>query len=263
MPNVRDICDFLETLAPNRLAEEWDNVGLLVGNATHQVDKVMTCLTVTPTTVAEAVREKASVLITHHPLPFRPLKRITSESNVGRMLLDLIANNVAIYSAHTAYDSATLGMNAAWAEAIELTNVRPLSPLEDDPDELGAGRVGEYAEPIAVTELADRLKRFHDIGNIKTVGDADRLVSRVALACGSAGGFLSNAISAGCDVFITGETTFHTCLEAEAAGVSLMLVGHYASERFGMEQLAAALGEEFSDVAVWCSRDEADPITWL
>lgn len=263
MPNVRDICDFLETLAPKSLAEEWDNVGLLVGSANNNVSKIMTCLTVTPDTVAEAVREQVSVLVTHHPLPFRPLKRITSESNVGRMLLELISNDIAVYSSHTSYDSAALGINAAWAEAIELTSVRPLVPSEDDPDNLGSGRRGEYAEPIAVTELANRLKQFHNIGNIKTVGDADRLVSSVALACGSAGGFLSHAIAAGCDVFITGETTFHTCLEAEAAGTSLMLVGHFASERFGVEKMADELAKAFPDIAAWCSRDETDPITWL
>ncbi len=109
MPTVASIAAFLEQLAPARLAEEWDNVGLLVGRRDQAVKKLMTCLTVTPASAAEAVEAGADLIVTHHPLPFNAMKRLTADTTAGRLLLDLIAAHVAVYSAHTAFDSAAEG----------------------------------------------------------------------------------------------------------------------------------------------------------
>src|SRR5689334_23056183 len=108
---VQEVCDFLETFAPARLAEEWDNVGLLVGDRKRPVRKVMTCLTITPASAAEAVAEGVDLIVTHHPLPFKPLKRLTADSLPGRLLLQLIGANIAVHSPHTAFDSAAAGIN--------------------------------------------------------------------------------------------------------------------------------------------------------
>jgi len=110
------ICDFLDQFAPPVLAAEWDNVGLLVGDRTQKVERVLTCLTITPAVAAEAIRERADLIVTHHPLPFRPLKRLTADEPAGRLLLDLIRAGVAIHSPHTAFDSAAAGINQQLAE---------------------------------------------------------------------------------------------------------------------------------------------------
>ena len=89
MPTLAETVEILEQFAPLALAEEWDNVGLLVGDRGRSIQRLMTCLTITPTTVDEAVRERADLVVVHHPLPFRPLSRITSDTTVGRMLLAL------------------------------------------------------------------------------------------------------------------------------------------------------------------------------
>src|SRR5262245_7994078 len=111
MPTVSDVCRFLERFAPPELAEEWDNVGLLVGDPQRNVKSVMTCLTVTNASASEAVEQHIDLVITHHPLPFRPLKRITTETTPGRLLLKLIEAGVAVYSPHTAFDSTREGIN--------------------------------------------------------------------------------------------------------------------------------------------------------
>src|SRR5262245_37456662 len=100
MTTVAELCGFLEAFAPPELAAEWDNVGLLVGDRAQKVERVMTCLTITPMAVAEAIREQADLIVTHHPLPFKPLKRLTADEPAGRMLLDLIRAGVAIHSPH-------------------------------------------------------------------------------------------------------------------------------------------------------------------
>src|SRR6185436_21053604 len=144
---LSDLCRFLDAFAPPGLSEEWDNVGLLVGDPKQQIERVMTCLTITPASCAEAVSKQADLIVTHHPLPFKPLRRLTTGSTPGKLLLDLIRAGVAVYSPHTAFDSAAVGINQQLAAGIGLAAIKPLVPKSDVPGELGAGRHGVFAKP--------------------------------------------------------------------------------------------------------------------
>jgi dinuclear metal center YbgI/SA1388 family protein len=263
MSTCAELCAFLDSFAPPALAEEWDNVGLLVGDRAQKVERVMTCLTITPAAAAEAIRERADLVVTHHPLPFKPLKRLTADEPTGRMLLDLIRAGIAIHSPHTAFDSAAAGINQQLAEGLGLKQIQPLEPAEGLAAGLGSGRWGQLATEQSLGQLAARLKQFLKIGGLHVVGNLQMPLSRVAIACGSAGEFLDVAIQRGCQVLVTGETRLHTCYEAEARGVALLLAGHYASERFGVERLAEVLAGRFPALKIWASRDERDPLTWL
>lgn len=262
MIQVDEICRFLDDFAPPALAEEWDNVGLLVGRRGGAVKAVMTCLTVTPDSVAEAVGEGADLIVTHHPFPFHPLKRLTDETTVGRMLLDLVGNSVQVYSPHTAFDSTRHGINQRLAELLQLRDVRPLVPSVEHPS-LGSGRFGRLTTETSLGELAGRLAEALNIQGLHLVGEGSRLVRSVAVACGSAGQFLTAAREVDCQLLVTGETSFHTCLEAEATGVAMLLPGHYASERFAVEALAEVLAGEYPKLRVWCSQRESDPLHWM
>jgi len=274
MHTVATISDVLERFAPSHLAEEWDNVGLLVGDRTRSVSRVMTCLTITPASAAEAIEQQAELIVSHHPLPFRPLERLTTDDTPGRLLLDLVENRIAVYSPHTAYDSAAQGVNQAWADGLRLSNVEPLvaGPLvssnasssdasTDAADVvLGAGRCGDVAGPTTLDEIVSRVKAFLILDALRVVGRDDAPVTRVAIACGSGGSLLEAASRHGCDCFVTGEASFHSCLEAEALGMSLILTGHFASEHFAVERLAQFLAAECDDLYVWASRNERDPL---
>jgi dinuclear metal center YbgI/SA1388 family protein len=261
MTTVDDIRRHLDAVFLPRLAEEWDNTGLLVGRKSAPVQRVMTCLTITPSTAAEAITRQTDLVVAHHPLPFRPLQKITEDTTPARLLLDLIENRIAVYSPHTSFDSAATGINQQLAVGIGLTGISPLIPDDDDPD-VGAARHGEFAEPLTLSELADRVTAFLGVSGIKTAGPALDRITRVAVACGSGGEFLGCARRSGCQALVTGETNFHTCLEAESVEMALLLPGHYASERFAIEKLAERLGETFSNVEIWASADESDPIRW-
>lgn len=266
MTTLRELCQFLDELAPRHLAEEWDNVGLLVGDPAQPVGRVMTCLTITPATAAEAVRERADLIVTHHPLPFKPLTRITSDHTPGRLLLQLIRAGIAVHSPHTAFDSAAAGINQQLAQGLELVQIAPLVPAGPEGEaasNFGSGRLGRFAQPTKLSIVAARLKHFLKIDSLHAVGLPAKTIETAAVACGSAGSFLAPAMEAGCQLLVTGETSFHTCLEAEANGVALLLTGHYASERFGVERLAETLAARFSSLVVWASRDERDPIAVL
>lgn len=261
MSSVQDVAKYLETFAPTALAEDWDNVGLLVGRREAAVERVMTCLTITPPTAAEAVAEKVDLIVTHHPLPFHAVKRLTSDTPEGRMLLDLISAGCAIYSPHTAFDSTARGINQLLAEGIGLRDIAPLV-VADDASDVGTGRVGQYEPPQTLSAVVTQVKEFLSVESVKHVGPPDREIRRVATACGAAGQMLEDALRAESDLLILGETSFHTCLRAQANDVSLILTGHYASERFAVEHLAEELGREFTDIDVWASREESDPVVW-
>lgn len=259
---VAAVAGFLENFAPSSLAADWDNVGLLVGNARRSAERIMTCLTISGATAAEAIKEGANLIVAHHPLPFRPLRRLTAESHEGALLLELAAARIAVYSPHTGFDSAPRGVNQQLAEALGLNDIRPLEPSAADPT-IGVGRVGVLPGGSTLGSLAQTAANWLKLPGVQIVGDASRSIRRVAVGCGSAGDLIPLAEEQGRDAFVTGEARFHACLEAESANLGLVLLGHYASERFAVEQLAVELAAAFPTATVWPSRDERDPLHWF
>lgn len=302
MHTIAQVTDFLGRWAPLALAEEWDNVGLLIGDRTWPLKNVLTCLTLTPDVAREAVERQAGLVVSHHPVLFRPVQRITAETTEGGMLLDLIRAHTAVYSPHTGYDSARDGINQQLAELLGLTDISVLrpaaglaasqdvthtgdplqsptetgalsgdqSPQPQEPAEdvepsmmpLGAGRYGRLASRMSLGQFNELVKTRLKLSTLQYVGDPSTMLDHVAVACGSASGFMQDAIAAGCQVLLTGEARFHACLEARNRGMAMILTGHYASERPAVERLADVLAAEFPKLTVWPSQTESDPLRW-
>lgn len=277
MPRVADVIEFLERFAPLHLAEDWDNVGLLVGGREAEVQRVMTCLTLTPDVAAEAIVRRDDLVVTHHPVLFRPIQRLTGDTVEGQMLLDLVAAGVAVYSPHTAFDSAADGINRALAESLGLADIAPLRPVvtadtTNDPaagsdasaesPPLGGGRFGRLPSAVTLAEFNDRVKGALGVPHVQYVGEEDDRIEWVAVACGAAAEFLSDARRHGCDVLLTGEARFHACLEARTSRIALVLPGHYATERPAVERLAGRIVGQFADVTAAPSAVERDPLRW-
>jgi dinuclear metal center YbgI/SA1388 family protein len=186
MPSLPDVVAALERIAPGRLAAEWDAVGLLVAPRDAAVRRVLTCLTLTPEVAAEAVRERIDLVVTHHPLPFRPIGRLTPETGTGRVLLALVGAGCGIWSSHTAWDSAAGGINDQLAALAGLAEARPITPDAVDPA-VGFGRVGSAAADVSVAGLAKRLADPLGATGVQIVGDRDRPAGRVGIVCGSGG----------------------------------------------------------------------------
>jgi dinuclear metal center YbgI/SA1388 family protein len=257
----------VENECPKRLAESWDNVGLLLGDPGVEVKRLMTCLTLTPVTVEEALRKKADLVISHHPCPFQPVRRITTETTLGRVLWKLIGGGISVISPHTSFDSSASGINQMLAEMLELEDIAPLVPEEPkEPDmprtNLGAGRIAWLPEAVPILEFVDRVKEKLGLETIRWVGREDGSVSRVAIGCGAADHWVNEAHRMACDVLVLGEAKFHACLEAEALGLSLILPGHFASERFAVERLAEQISHDFDELEIWASEDEKDPLRY-
>lgn len=259
---VGDICDFMQFMAPLEFSEDWDNTGLLIGDSGDSCDKLLTCLTLTEDVVDEAIEKGARLVITHHPMPFRGMKKIEASKAPGRLVFKLISNGISVYSAHTAFDSAENGLNDRLAACcgIPTEKLSFLKPMEGQ--NWGAGRIGDLSQTMSLQSIADSLKHKLAAPTLKVVGDLKAESKRLAFACGSGGDFFSAAWQKRADVFITGEASFHTCLAARDAGVGLILLGHYYSERFAMEQLAEEIAERFPGVSSTPSANESNPITF-
>lgn len=263
MIRLQDAVTFLRELAPPELAEDWDNVGLLIGDPADEIRSVQTCLTLTPNVANEAIARGTQLIITHHPVLFRPVQRLTAETSEGRMLLSLIRAGISVYSPHTSYDSAADGINAQLAQLFNLRDVQPLRPnaaLATETQPAGSGRWGTLPNRMSLRELIERIKPALRVSTLQFVGDLDRQVARLGIACGAAAEFLRDAAQFGCDALLTGEARFHSCLEAEAANIALILPGHFATERPAMEQLAIVLRSRFAGLVVQASQSEYDPV---
>ncbi len=273
--NVSDLVTYLEQVAPLALAESWDNVGLLLGDAGAPVTKIMTCLTLTPDVAKEAIEKQVSLVITHHPILFQAVKKLTSTTSEGAMILALARAGVAVYSAHTAFDSAWDGINQKLISKLGVLSSQPLKELVVDPklasdghfDEaftrpVGIGRYGSLSKPTTLRALIEALQREFPGVTLGYVGDEQKVVKTIGVGCGSAAQFMDLEEV---DVFITGEARFHDCLKARTKGIGLILLGHYASERFAMEQLADSIQEQFHSqgITAWGSVVEEDPLRFV
>ena len=266
---VRDVLNYVRELAPLELAEDWDNVGLLIGSEDDAISSAMTCLTLTPDVAAEAIRKQAQLIVTHHPVLFRAVKQLTTATSEGRMLLDLIRAGVAVYSPHTSWDSAQAGINRQLAQLLGLRSARPLrpklQPMAEDgtvAQPIGAGRFGDLSRAMSLGDFVELVKRQLGVTNTQFVGDPEREVCRVGVACGAAAEFMRDAAREGCDALLTGEARFHSCLEAQSLGIALIIPGHYATERPAMVRLAGFLKAQFPDLTTWPSEAETDPVQW-
>ena len=237
---VEDILAALDVLAPTRLAEDWDNVGLQLGSRQWPVKRVMTALDPTPAVIREVQEREGHVLVTHHPLIFNPLRALDLDKPLGRILEALFAQRIAVIVAHTNLDAVHGGVNDVLASYLPLEEVRVLSPGDHDRDG-GLGRVGHLANRTNLEALAASLKTRMDLPYIRFAGNPQLPVQRVALCSGSGSGMIGAFLESDADVFITGDVRYHDAREIEGHGRGVIDVGHYESEHIILDVLTQKL----------------------
>lgn len=252
MAAVKDIFQALDQWAPFETQMDFDNAGFLVGRGGREVRKLLVSLDITEQVAQEAADWGADLIVSHHPVIFHPARRITDESNTGRILLRLIEGGVAAICAHTNLDAAQGGVNVCLAQALGLTQLEQLH--QDGTDRngqpYGIGRVGLAPEPgLTAEEYAAQVKeRLHAAG--VRFADGGRPVRRVAVGGGSCGSMLADALAMGCDTFVTADVKYDQFLEARALGLSLLDAGHYATEQVVCPKLVQYLSLKFPGISI-------------
>ncbi|TGX83870.1 Nif3-like dinuclear metal center hexameric protein [Palleniella muris] len=237
---IQEVVDALEQFAPLPLQESYDNAGLQVGLTEADVSGALLCLDVTEDVVDEAVRRGCNLVVSHHPLLFRGLKRISGGDYVQRAVMKAIKNDVCVVSMHTNLDNAEGGVNYKIAELLGLHEVTPLA-------EGGSGAVGMLAEPVEPVRFIQRVKELFGVECCMTNALLERPVRKVAV-CGGAGSFLlGKALEQGADAFITGEMHYHEFFGAEQQ-IQIMVIGHYESEQYTTEVLRKIMTDKFPEI---------------
>lgn len=222
---ISDIIRVLEEALPLRLQEGWDNSGLQVGIPETSCSGVLLTLDITEEILQEAVDRGCNLVVAHHPVLFKGLKRLSQETYIERCVSMAVKNDIAIYAAHTNADVAPEGLNMLLAKELGLSEVKILSAGIDNS---GLGAIGILEKSVAYTEYIEHLKAFFGSRQVKSSPSTPSEVYRVAL-CGGSGSFLAReAKRQGADVFITGEAKYNDYFDAE--GIGLITVGHYESE---------------------------------
>ncbi|MEZ4918673.1 MAG: Nif3-like dinuclear metal center hexameric protein [Saprospiraceae bacterium] len=259
---IQDILDVLESVAPPHLQESYDNAGLIVGDPNQALSGVLFCLDSTEAIVAEARAKNCNLIVAHHPIVFRGLKRLNGSNYIERTVIEAIRQNIAIYAIHTNLDNVhQQGVNAKIAEKLSLKNTQILRPATSEP-EIGAGLVGELAQPMSELDFLKAVKSNLRSDCIRHTALRNQPVQRVAV-CGGAGSFLlSDARAAGADVFVTGDFKYHEFFDAEGKLV-IADVGHYESEQFTIELLFEIIQEKFPNFALHCTDLNTNPVKYL
>lgn len=227
--NCNDIIEILEKHSPTGFAKEWDNVGLLAGRADKEVHRIMIALDAVDDIVEQAIERKVDMLITHHPLLFRPCSRITNQDFIGRRLIRMIQNDISYYAMHTNFD--VMGMAELSAERLKLTNTSVLEPVtKEGEQEEGIGRIGRLPQKMKLADLAEYIKKCLDLKYVIVSGDQELEYECAAISTGSGGSMVAAAIEAGVKVFITGDMDYHMAIDANAQGMAIIDAGHYGTE---------------------------------
>ncbi|MEU6205071.1 Nif3-like dinuclear metal center hexameric protein [Micromonospora musae] len=257
----------LERRYPPVWAEEWDRVGLVLGEPSAPVRRVLCVVDVVPETVAEALDVAVDMIIAHHPLLLRGVSSVAPTTYKGRIVHQLIRAGVALYVAHTNADVAAPGVSDALAARFGLTGLRPLRPAAPGSPAHGPGRgfgrVGELPSPMTLAELTRHAAAVLPATSwgVRAAGDPGRTVRTLAVSGGSGDAFLGDATAAGADALLTADLRHHPAGEHLAAdGAALLDAAHWATERPWLDDLAALL-RETTGVEALVSDLDTDPWT--
>lgn len=243
----------MEAIAPTRFAAPWDNVGLLIGDRGASLERVLLTIDCTPDVIDEARRERYDALVSYHPPIFEAQKRFLA----GSLAYDLAQSGVAAYSPHTALDVADGGTNDVLADALGMTERRPLRVVEPP---WGFGRVGAVPRARGIGVVAN-LKQALGLAHVLVAGSLEREMTRAAVCAGSGGDLLDDVLAAGAELLVTGELRHHDVLRATAAGLTVVCTLHSASERCALIALQRRLAARLPGVVVACSEADREPLS--
>lgn len=233
-PTVKDIYEFIGSIAPFEKQCEWDNSGLIVGNINAKVAKIGVVLDITSDAVKYAAENGIDLIVSHHPVIFRAIKTLSANDPAYM----LARNEISAICAHTSLDIAKGGVNDALADTLGFKNACPLS----DSGEAEMVRVAEIEE----TDGENLAKLVADkLSTVVTAANSGKPIKKVALCGGAGGDFLHAVASAGFDAYITGEAKHHEFLEAHELGIALLAAGHFETENPVVASVADKIRNNF------------------
>ena len=256
---VKDVMAVIEEFAPLALQEKWDNSGLCIGSPEDKVSSVLLGLDCTPELVDEAIACGADMIVTHHPLIFSGLKKISAEDLVGEAVVKAIRAGISVYAAHTSADKVIAGVSGAMAARLGLKDVRI---LDEDGEGTGLGVVGNLPEPMTAQDALELVKERFALRVVKSSKPVGCKIERVAMCGGSGGSLIGAARAAGAQLYISGDISYHNFFTPE--GFMIMDIGHYESEIEIVDILFSLIKKNFPTFAVRITQNkQSNPIYYF
>lgn len=250
-----ELIQLIEKRFPTSYALSWDNVGLMVGDGEKEVHRVLVALDATEEVVEQAISQKADWIVTHHPLFFQTIKKITTADSLGRKVIKLIQNGIGCYSMHTNYD--VLGMADLNAELLGLQEPFVLEVTGDwQGEEAGIGRVGRLPKEMTLRECCEHVKQAFGLTHVTAFGDLEQTVKLAAVSSGAGKSQVEVALEKGAQVLITGDMDYHHGIDAVSAGIAVIDAGHYGTEYICMKNIADFLTNSCEGLQVFCAQTE-------
>ncbi len=256
-----EVMECLEKVSPKSFAESWDNVGLLCGREEKEIKSVYIALDATLEVIEEAKAAGADMLITHHPMIFKPLKQVSGSHFIGNKILTLAENGMCYYAMHTNFD--VMAMADAVAEQLGLEDRKVLSvTYEDELSIEGIGRVGALPMSLSLAECAEYVKERCKIEHVRVFGNPADIIVLAAVCPGSGKSCIEDAVKFGADVLITGDIDHHEGLDAVEQGLAIIDAGHYGLEKIFVPYMEEYCKRKLPDLKVYTS-PEKNPFWFL
>ena len=231
MATVREIYNFIDSIVPFNTADEWDNAGLLVGDENKTINKIMFALDCTEDVINQAIFCGADLIVTHHPIIFKPLSEVTADSLVYK----LVKNDLSIICAHTNYDKAIEGVNDILCDTVELENIVKI--------ENTCLNVGELTAEMSSNEFAQHIKS--KLNGVVRYNSIEKTIKKIAVCSGSGSDYLQLAKELNCDALLTGDGSHHSFLDADEMGILLVCAGHFETENIAIKPLSDKIKNHF------------------
>lgn len=250
-----DVRAILNAVFPESSAYDWDNVGLQIGSLNKTVNSILLTLDVTLDVVNEAIQHNVELIVSHHPLIFRPIQSINTDTEYGKLIELLIQHNISLYVTHTNFDVAENGMNSILASILKLKNQRPLQQIDE---QYSLGVIGELEKPLNIGQYIDVVKNQLDITSVRFIGSTNKTVQNIVIAGGSGSSVITDAIQSDADVLITGDVTYHYALDVVAHDFLVIDVGHNIEKQSlaGFQQIMLEHG---IDIPIHISSVDTNP----
>lgn len=223
---IEEFAQIINTIAPENLKEDFDNVGLMIGNPKDEIKSILVSLDCTLEVIDEAIKKDCNLIFTHHPIIFNKPSKITTDTLLGKKIIKLIKNDINVYSSHTNLDKVIGGLNDNLMNLLGFIDYG----IIDEEDNGGIGRIANLENAITLKHLCSIVKKALNITCLRYCGDENKIIKKVAVINGSGKDYFEKALKMGAECIITGDTTYHYISDLNEENIAVIDAGHFETE---------------------------------
>ncbi len=260
---VIEIAKIIDSWMPTSIAEDFDNVGLIIGDPESKITSILVTLDTTEDVVEEAINKGCNLIVSYHPIIFNGLKQITNDSYVQKSVIKAVKNNISVYAIHTSLDNHPKGISYLLSDLIGLKNISILLPKEEKLNKLkiGIGSIGDLEKPMNEIAFFDLLKNKLGLKYLRHTNKLNKKISKVSVVVGSGSFAIKDSIESNVHAFITSDLKYHNFFEADNNAI-LIDIGHYESEKHIKLFIREFLNEKLPNFTILLSEQNINPVNY-